>query len=186
MGLRLEFNRVLLLVLTLGLIVTGYISYDLLHRNARDELHRSAGVMIKAPLSMRSYTNTQLRPLIPYEDEKFHPQSVPAHCATEIMSSLRKEYTDYTYKEAALNRTNPRDMQWNGRPISSMPYAMRQTAVRSAARATPLPVRHYIWPGPFRSRTRPALPATPRLPRRRRPWSRFMAPIMAFAGNSMK
>ena len=34
MGLRLKFNLVLLLVFALGLGVTGYISYALLHRNA--------------------------------------------------------------------------------------------------------------------------------------------------------
>ena len=109
MGLRLKFNLVLLLVFAIGLGVTGYISHDLLHKNARDEVLRNAGVMMEAALSMRSYTNTQLRPLIPYTDEVFHPQSVPAYSATEIMSALRKKYADYNYKEAVLNPTNPRD-----------------------------------------------------------------------------
>ena len=36
MGLRLKFNLVLLLVFALGLGVTGYLSHDLLHKNARD------------------------------------------------------------------------------------------------------------------------------------------------------
>ncbi len=109
MGLRLKFNLVLLLVFVIGLGVTGYISHDLLHRNARDEVLRNAGVMMEAALSMRSYTNTQLRPLIPYSDEIFHPQSVPAYSATEIMAALRKKYADYSYKEATLNPTNPRN-----------------------------------------------------------------------------
>lgn len=114
MGLRLKFNLVLLLVFTIGLGVTGYISYDLLHRNARDEVLRNAGVMMEAALSMRSYTNMQLRPLIPYSDYVFHPQSVPAYSATEIMAALRKKYADYSYKEAALNPTNPRNkaVEW--------------------------------------------------------------------------
>ena len=43
MGLRLKFNLVLLLVFVLGLGVTGYVSYELLHRNARDEVLRNAG-----------------------------------------------------------------------------------------------------------------------------------------------
>ncbi len=114
MGLRLKFNLVLLLVFATGLGVTGYISYDLLHRNARDEVLRNAGVMMEAALSMRSYTNGQLRPLIPYSDEVFHPQSVPAYSATEIMGALRKKYADFSYKEAALNPTNPRNkaVEW--------------------------------------------------------------------------
>ena len=114
MGLRLKFNLVLLLVFAIGLGVTGYISYELLHRNARDEVLRNAGVMMEAALSARSYTNTQIRPLIPYNDEVFHPQSVPAYSATEIMSALRKKYADYSYKEATLNPTNPRNraVEW--------------------------------------------------------------------------
>ncbi|HKA43886.1 MAG TPA: DUF3365 domain-containing protein [Burkholderiales bacterium] len=109
MGLRLKFNLVLLLVFALGLAVTGYISHDLLHRNAQDEVLRNAGVMMEAALSMRGYTNTQIRPLVPFDDATFHPQSVPAYSATEIMNALRKKYTDYSYKEATLNPTNPRN-----------------------------------------------------------------------------
>src|SRR6185295_4598427 len=114
MGLRLEFNLVLLLVFALGLGVTGYLSHELLHKNARDEVLRNAGVMIEAALSMRGYTNTQIRPLIPHSVDIFHPQSVPAYSATEIMNSLRKKYEDYSYKEATLNPTNPRNkaVEW--------------------------------------------------------------------------
>ena len=114
MGLRLKFNLVLLVVFALGLGVTGWLSYDLLHRNARDEVLRNAGVMMEAALSMRGYTNTQIRPLIPYSDTVFHPQSVPAYSATEIMNALRKKYSDYFYKEATLNPTNPRNkaVEW--------------------------------------------------------------------------
>lgn len=114
MGLRLKFNLVLLVVFALGLGVSGYVSYDLLRRNARDEVLRNAGVMMEAALSMRSYTVSQVRPLLPYDPEKFHPQSVPAYSATEIMNSLRKKYPDYFYKEATLNPTNPRNkaVEW--------------------------------------------------------------------------
>ena len=114
MGLRLKFNLMLLLVFAVGLGITGFISYELLHRNARDEVLRNAGVMLEAALSMRSYTNTQIRPLIPYDNEVFHPQSVPAYSATEIMTALRKKYADYSYKEATLNPTNPRNkaVEW--------------------------------------------------------------------------
>ena len=114
MGLRLKFNLVLLVIFLLGLGVTGYISYDLLHKNAREEVLRNAGVMMEAALSMRGYTVGEVRPLLPYDPEKFHPQSVPAYAATAIMNQLRKKYSDYAYKEAALNPTNPnnRAVEW--------------------------------------------------------------------------
>jgi len=114
MGLRLKFNLVLLVAFALGLGVTGWLSYDLLQRNARDEVLRNAGVMMEAALSMRGYTVSQIRPLIPFNDTVFHPQSVPAYSATEIMNALRKKYDDYSYKEATLNPTNPRNkaVEW--------------------------------------------------------------------------
>ena len=114
MGLRLKFNLVLLVVFVIGLGATGYVSYDLLHRNARDEVLRNAGVMMEAALSMRGYTVAKVRPLLPYDADKFLPESVPAFAATEIMTLLRKTYPDFAYKEAALNPTNARNraVEW--------------------------------------------------------------------------
>ena len=91
MGLRLKFNLVLIAVFVVGLGVTGYVSYELLHKNARDEVLRNAGVMMEASLSMRNYTVSQVRPNLAVDPDKFLPQSVPAFSATEIMSLLRKK-----------------------------------------------------------------------------------------------
>jgi protein-histidine pros-kinase len=114
MGLRLKFNLVLLVVFVAGLGVTGFVSYELLHRNAREEVLRNAGVMMEAALSMRGYTVGKVRPVLPVDADKFLPESVPAFAATEIMTLVRKKYPDYAYKEAALNPTNPRNraVEW--------------------------------------------------------------------------
>lgn len=114
MGLRLKFNLVLAAVFLLGLAVTGYVSYDLLHRNAREEVLRNAGVMMEAALSMRAYTVDKVRPVLRVSSDEFLPQSVPAFSATQIMTLLRKKYPDYGYKEATLNPTNPTDraVEW--------------------------------------------------------------------------
>jgi protein-histidine pros-kinase len=39
---------------------------------------------------------------------------VPAYAATETLNQVRKKYPDYSYKEATLNPTNPRDraVEW--------------------------------------------------------------------------
>ena len=42
-------------------------------------------------------------------DNQFHAQSVPAYAATEIFNYLREKYPAYSYREATLNPTNPRD-----------------------------------------------------------------------------
>jgi protein-histidine pros-kinase len=121
MGLRLKFNLVLLFVFILGLGVSGYVSYDLLHKTARDEVLRNAGVMMEAALSMRQYTVSQVRDRLAQKEGEFLPQSVPAFAATEIMNQLRKKYPDYAYKEAALNPTNPRDraVEWEADVVNA-------------------------------------------------------------------
>lgn len=110
MGLRLKFNLVLLAVFGLGLLASGYLSYTLLERNARDEVSRNAGLMMEAALAIRSYTVEQVRPHLELQLMRvFLPQSVPAYAATETLNTLRQKYTDYTYKEATINPTNPRN-----------------------------------------------------------------------------
>lgn len=110
MGLRTKFNLVLMLVFTGGLIITGVLSYNLLQRNARAEVIQKAGIMMEAALSMRGYTVKQVKPLLEMQLRRaFLPQSVPAYAATEVFDALHAQYANYTYKEATLNPTNPRD-----------------------------------------------------------------------------
>ena len=40
---------------------------------------------------------------------EFFPQSIPFYASTENFNYFRDQYPDYSYKEAALNPTNPRD-----------------------------------------------------------------------------
>ncbi len=100
--------------------------YELLQRNAKDEVLRNAGLMMEAALSIRGYTVSQVRPHLQVSDETFLPQSVPAFAATETFKSLRKKYPEYSYKEAALNPTNPsnRAVEWETDVVN----AFRNTA----------------------------------------------------------
>jgi protein-histidine pros-kinase len=59
---------------------------------------------------MRGYTVGEIRPLLmPHMQDTFHPQTVPAYAATQAFEKLRERRNEYTYKEATLNPTNPRD-----------------------------------------------------------------------------
>ncbi len=110
MRLRTKFNLVLLVVFSASLVVTGWLSYRLLQQHARDEVLHKAGIMMAAARSVRGYTVKQVKPLLEMQLRRaFLPQSVPAYAATEIFANLRAQYADYTYKEATLNPTNPRD-----------------------------------------------------------------------------
>jgi len=110
MGLRLKFNLCLGAILLLGMVIFGIQGHRILQRNALDEAMHTANLMIESALAMRSYTATNIRPLLePRLELEFLPQSVSAFAATQAMAEIKKNYPDYTYKEAALNPTNPRD-----------------------------------------------------------------------------
>jgi protein-histidine pros-kinase len=110
MKLVIKFNLVFLLVFLVGLAVAGYASNRLLQANARDEIVLNARLVMEAALATRAYTSTQVGPLLQTQMKyNFLPQSVPAYSATEVFNGLRKAFPDYSYKEATLNPTNPRD-----------------------------------------------------------------------------
>ena len=115
MGLRLKFNLVLILVFALGLVASGYVSKRILEANAQEEVTRNAELMMGAALAVRGYTSKQVKPQLELQLMRaFLPQSVPAYAATEMFNALRQQHPEYTYKEATLNPTNPRDraVEW--------------------------------------------------------------------------
>ena len=123
MGLRLKFNLVLIVVFVIGLGVAGYMSYELLHKNAQDEVLRNAGVMMEAALSMRGYTVGKVRPLLPYDPDKFLPESVPAFAATEIMHLLRRNIRTTRTRKRRSTRPIRATGRSTGRATSSTPSA---------------------------------------------------------------
>jgi HAMP domain-containing protein len=108
--LLLKFNLVFITLFALSIAASGYFSWQLLQKNAREEIAENARFMMSVALAVRSYTNTQIKPLLKTQMiYSFLPQSVPAYSATEVLNELRKKYPNYIYKEALLNPTNPRD-----------------------------------------------------------------------------
>ncbi len=110
MRLSLKFNLILILVLLVGAAITAFFTRSILQANARTEVADRAAIMMESAISVRVYTVGELRPLIsPHMKETFYPQTVPAYAATQTFNKLREKHPEYTYKEAALNPTNPRD-----------------------------------------------------------------------------
>jgi protein-histidine pros-kinase len=106
---------VLLAIFVLGFAISAVVSYRMLQSNAREEILDNARVMMETALSSRSYTNAQIKPLLETQLKyTFLPQSVPDYAAIELFNELRKKFPDYSYKEATLNPTNPRDraVEW--------------------------------------------------------------------------
>jgi protein-histidine pros-kinase len=114
MNLQVKFSLIFLLVFGVQLGVAGYVCDGFLQSSARDQVIRQARLMMESSLATRTYTDEQIKPLVHRNDPAFHPQIVPAYAATEHFNYFRNAYPEYSYKEATLNPTNPRDraVEW--------------------------------------------------------------------------
>jgi protein-histidine pros-kinase len=110
MKLLFKFNLVFLVVFVVGLAASAAVSRDLLLRNAREEILDHGRLMAEKAGAVRAYTSQQVTPLLETQMKyTFLPQSVPTFAASEVLATLKKAYPDYSYKDAMLNPTNPRD-----------------------------------------------------------------------------
>jgi HAMP domain-containing protein len=114
MKIGTKLNLLLTLVFVSGILISGTALSRVLQQRAEDEVASKAVSLIEMVNSLRSYTNTQVRPLLePSLDtqQKFIPEAVPSYAVREVFDILRnqKEYTNYLYKDATLNPTNLRD-----------------------------------------------------------------------------
>jgi protein-histidine pros-kinase len=132
MKLIVKFNLVFLVIFVIGLIIAAYVSRSLLQQNARDEVVQNARIMMESALASRAYTANQIKPLLETQMKyQFLPQTVPAYGATEQFNDLRKKFPDYTYKEATLNPTNPRDraLDWEADVVNQFRQASDRTEI---------------------------------------------------------
>jgi len=110
LNLLARINVALIVVFVIAALAVGLTSSALLQANAKREALGVAGLMIDSALAMRAYTAVEVEPLLRQQmDKKFLPQSIPFYAATQNFLGLHQNHPEYTYKEAALNPTNPRD-----------------------------------------------------------------------------
>src|SRR5450631_1863442 len=162
----LKFNLLFLPAIAACYAATGYVVWNQLSANAEQEVMETARLMLETARAMRTYTTTQVAPLLDQEQAKvarsiqnmeqaldvqmpavlnkamppghptaqeqkvwqtarqqlansvhprnndasqpqFFPQSIPFYAATEAFNYFREKFPDFSYKEAALNPTNP-------------------------------------------------------------------------------
>lgn len=118
-----KFNIVFILVFAIGFAASTAVTEHLLQANAREESLQNARVLLQAATAARSYTTGQILPLLESRmNDEFLPQSVPSYAATEHLNQLLKSYPGFTYKEATLNPTNPRDRaaDWEADLVTSL------------------------------------------------------------------
>jgi hypothetical protein len=110
MKLIVKFNAVLLCIMAVGLGLSFYIGQRWIDQMVRTETLGNAKIMMDAATAVRTYTSGHIRGLLENQMKySFLPESVPSFAATETFNALREKYAEFSYKEAALNPTNPRD-----------------------------------------------------------------------------
>ena len=110
MKLLFKFNFIFLVVMALGIGVSGYITNLLLRQQAQEETMDKARLLMDKAQAVRGYTSGQITKLLETQMKyEFLPQSVPSYSAVEVLGALKQRYPEYFYKEATLNPTNPRD-----------------------------------------------------------------------------
>ncbi|HWI86923.1 MAG TPA: DUF3365 domain-containing protein [Sphingomonas sp.] len=115
MGIRTQFNLLLALVALVGVGLFWIVSVPLVREVARDEVLQSSRIMMESAAGARKYTSEQIAPLLKGSmNTTFHPQAVSAFAAKKSFDVLHQVYPDFSYREAALNPTNPEDraVEW--------------------------------------------------------------------------
>ena len=140
MKLKAKFNAVILAIFTVGLLVTGYLSYTILNANARKDAEERAKLVMEAATAMQAYTQAEVAPLLaPHMGETFLPQSVAAFAAIQALSRMGGSDSTYVYKAAVLNPTNSRDkaFEWEADVVEEFrakPGAKKIIGVRPTIR----------------------------------------------------
>jgi HAMP domain-containing protein len=114
MGLRTKFNLVLLDAASIGFLAAAVVLYRVVNDNAREQILQNARIMMTGADAIRSYTANSLAPILPTEHNgKFVAETVPAYAAQKNFKQLQDAFPGFSYREAALNPTNPVDRAYD-------------------------------------------------------------------------
>jgi HAMP domain-containing protein len=108
MGIRTKFNLVLLAVAVLALVLFAFVATPIFQAEKKEEILGQARLLMESAQAIRNYTSEEITPVLDrLQDEKFYPQSVAAYAAVHYFEALHKKHPEFTYREPALNPTNP-------------------------------------------------------------------------------
>jgi HAMP domain-containing protein len=120
-GLRLsaKFSVVLLGVLVLSVALSTVVLWQILRRQAENNVTNRAEVALGMINAVRGYTSDDVRPTVTGLESAattdFTPVQVPAFSARATFEQFQKNgaYTDFRFKEASLNPQNPNNLADN-------------------------------------------------------------------------
>lgn len=123
MKLQTKFNLAMLAAFAVGLGLASAFAYKISLDGARREVLQQAALMASVGDGASAYTEQEVAPLLSKAGGvQFAPQSIPFLAVQDQFRRLQKSWPDYSYKDAALNPTNPADhaADWEARIIGRM------------------------------------------------------------------
>jgi protein-histidine pros-kinase len=103
-------RRILLLILVTSLVAGAGGVYTFLRQRALEQAVANARLMLVTAVAVRSYTNDFIVPVLErLPADKFYKMTVPSFAAHSVYRAVQATYPAYTYRESALNPTNPDD-----------------------------------------------------------------------------
>jgi HAMP domain-containing protein len=130
MGLRLKFNLSILIAFLIGFGIAAVVLRSVFIDTAREQVLQNARIMMTAANAVRKYTADDLGPLLPMEHNgKFVAETIPAFAAQTNFKDVEAAFPGYTYREPALNPTNPTDraQDWEADIIRNFINNQKQT-----------------------------------------------------------
>jgi methyl-accepting chemotaxis protein len=126
MGIRITFNLLFAAIWLLGIAIFAIASTPFIDRLAKDEVMQLSRIMMIESSGARSYTSSEIEPILRQNMRPFHPQAVSSYAAKRTFATVHNTFPDYAYREAALNPTNLEDRaaDWEADMIN----AFRQNA----------------------------------------------------------
>lgn len=93
----------------IALLVGAGGAYFILYERAVQRTEAEARRLLSVATAIRGYTDQHVAPLL-QNDDKFQAVSVPSFAAQTVFRSTQDSFPGYTYREPALNPTNPNDL----------------------------------------------------------------------------
>jgi protein-histidine pros-kinase len=114
---------VLVLACLIGMALALALSWQVAQRHARATVEQEIALLRGNALAVRGYTSAGIYPLLrDSQDILFAPHAVPSFAAQSVFARFREMHPEYSYKEAALNPTNPDDLAepWEAELIAEL------------------------------------------------------------------
>jgi HAMP domain-containing protein len=118
--LQTKFNLSLGAAFVVGLALAGAFAFKISGDTTRRDVLQEAALMASEGEGASRYTDQEVAPLLTKAGTGFAPESIPFLAAQDQFRRVQKDWPDYSYKDAALNPTDPTDKasDWEAAIIS--------------------------------------------------------------------